>query len=157
MKQDDWGPWSGTQQQENNQNMNQQQTPPGYPPTGGSYPPGYPPPGGPYPPGYPAPGGVYPPGYRPPGQGMATASLVMGILSFVFWIAFIGLIIFAPLAIIFGVIAKKKGIPSGMATAGIVLGIVSLAFGILFWVACGAFLCAFWDEIMYEVMLEMGV
>ena len=153
MKQDDWGPWNGTQQQENKQDMNQQQTPPGYPPTGGSYPPQ----GGPYPQGYPLPGEGYPPGYRPPGQGMATASLVMGILSIVFWLFHIGYIIFAPLAIIFGAVAKRKGIPSGMATAGIVLGIVSIVLGILIWVACGAFMCAFWDEIMYEVMWELGL
>ena len=134
MKQDDWGPWNGTQQGEN-QNMNQSQ-PPGYPPAGGGYPPGYPPPGG------------YP-DYRPPANGLAIASMVLGIMSLVLWIAVWGYIIMAPLAIILGAVAKKKGNQSGMATAGIVMGIISISTGVLFWVACGAFLCAMWDDMMW--------
>lgn len=58
--------------------------------------------------------------------GMSVASLVLGI---------VGLIIFAVpcgvLAIIFAVLAKKKG-KNGMATAGLVLGIIDAAFGILY-------------------------
>ena len=138
---DDWGPWNQGQQDEN-QNTNQgmpagqnEGFPPGYPPTGGGF----------------------PPGYRPPGSGMATASMVLGILSLVFWSLLLGYIIMAPLAIIFGVIAKKQGSPSGMATAGIVMGIISIVSGILFWVACGAIICAFWDEIWYEVMYELAL
>ena len=119
MKQDDWGPWSGSKQGGNQ-----------YPPPGG----GYPPPGGGYPPGYP-PGGGY--GHRPSGGGgLAIASLVLGILSLVFIWSFIGYIIMAPLAIIFGAVSKKQGNTGGMATAGIVMGIISLALGILFWIAC---------------------
>ena len=105
------------------------------------------------PPGYPPYGGGFPPGYRQPGSGMATASMVLGILSLVFWLLYIGYIIMAPLAIIFGVVAKRQGNPSGMATAGIVMGIISIALGILFWVACGAFIWAIWDEIMWEMGL----
>ena len=122
MKQDDWGPWSGSKQGGN-------QYPPGYPPQqGGGYPPGYPP------------GGGY--GYRPPGGGgggMAVASLVLGILSlvslFFAWLP-VGFIILSSLAIIFGAVAKKQGYVGGMATAGIVMGVISLALGLLFWIAC---------------------
>ena len=145
---DDWGPWTQAQQDQNqnaNQGTQQGHPPQGHPPQqGGSYPGGYPP-------------GVFPPGYKPPGHGMATAAMVLGILSLVFWLLYIGYIVFAPLAIIFGAVAKKQGSPSGMATAGIVMGIVSVAGGILFWVVCGAFICAIWDDIWYEVMWEMGL
>ena len=135
---DDWGPRQ--QQDDERQNTNQGMQPgqnDGYPP---GYPPGWP-----------------PPGYRPPGSGMATASMVLGILSLVLWTGFIGYIIMAPLAIIFGVVAKKQGSTSGMATAGIVMGIVSIAGAILFSAVCGAFVCAVWDEIWHDVMWEMGL
>ena len=121
MKQDDWGPWNGSKQGGNQ-----------YPPPSGGYPPGG---GGGYPPGYP-PGGGYGSGYKPPGNGLAIASLVLGILSLVFWIAYLGYVVMAPLAIIFGAVAKKQGNPSGMATAGIVMGIISIAGALLFWIAC---------------------
>lgn len=56
-------------------------------------------------------------------NGMSIASMVLGI---------VGLIIFAVpcgiLAIIFAVLAKKKG-KNGMATAGLVLGIIDVAAG----------------------------
>ena len=74
-----------------------------------------------------------PPG-NPPGHGMAVTSMIMGILSLVFWCLCIGYVIFAPLGIIFAVIAKKQGSTSSMATAGLVTGIVSLVGGILYWV-----------------------
>ena len=61
-----------------------------------------------------------------PGQGMAVASLVMGIMSLIIFA-----IIAGPLGIIFGSIAKSKGNTSGMATAGIICGIC----GIIGWIA----------------------
>lgn len=65
---------------------------------------------------------------KQPGSGLATASLVLGILSLVlFMVPFITSI----LAIIFGGVAKSKGNKSGMATAGLVCGIISLVFWIL--------------------------
>ena len=91
MKQDDWGPWNSTQQGNQNPNQGMQQ-------------------GEGYPPGYPPPGGGFPPGYKPPGHGMAIASMVLGILSLVFWIGYIGYIIMAPLAIIFGLSLRNKEI-----------------------------------------------
>ena len=75
-----------------------------------------------------------PMGFKPPGHGMAIASLVMGILSLVLWCCYIGYIIFAPLGIIFAVIARRQGSISGMATAGLVTSIISIASAIIFWV-----------------------
>lgn len=85
------------------------------------------------PPGYPPPLS-YPPPYPPPpttkSNGMAIASLVLGIL----WLGGLGSL----LALIFGIIGKNQidrsgGYQSGrgMAIAGIVLGIVGLAGAIL--------------------------
>ena len=59
------------------------------------------------------------------GNGMATASLVLGL---------VGLFLFAlpcgTLAVIFSIISKKKA-KSGKATAGLVLGIIDLASWVL--------------------------
>lgn len=94
----------------------------------------YQPPYGGYPPQDPSYGGYPPPGYPPQGHrvpgtnGLAIASLVLGIL----WIYWIGSI----LALIFGYVAKgqirrtgESG--SGMATAGIVLGWIGIAVLVL--------------------------
>lgn len=58
-------------------------------------------------------------------NGMSIASMVLGI---------VGLIIFAfpcgVLAIIFAILAKKKG-KNAMATAGLVLGIIDAVFGLI--------------------------
>ena len=73
-------------------------------------------------------------GGNPPGHGMAIASLVMGILSLVFWCLCIGYLIFGPLGIVFAVVARKQGSRSGMTTAGLATSIVSIVAGILYWV-----------------------
>jgi hypothetical protein len=63
-------------------------------------------------------------------SGMAVASLVLGIVAMLtFWV-WIGGLLFAPLAIVFGVLGRKEargGTKSGegMATAGLVLGILA--------------------------------
>ena len=93
------------------------------------------PPGGGLPPG-PVAGGPpglrpYPPVAAPSTNGMAVASLVLGIL----WIYWIGSV----LALIFGYIARQQiaqaqGMQQGqgMATAGIVLGWIGVGFLVLF-------------------------
>jgi hypothetical protein len=84
---------------------------------------------------YPQQPGQYPPGAgygpAPKNNGMAIASLVLGIL----WLCSVGSI----LAVIFGYMAKKQIKESGgaeqgdgMATAGIVLGWIGIAFLILY-------------------------
>ena len=75
-----------------------------------------------------------PMGFRPPGHGMAVASMVMGILSLVFWCLCIGYVIFAPLGIIFAIVARRQGSKSGMTIAGLVTSIVSIVSGIIYWV-----------------------
>lgn len=79
--------------------------------------------------GYPPPG--YPPyGYPPRSNGMATASMVIGIIALVFtFIPFIGLIswLLAPLAIIFGIVGMSQpDLPRGQAIAGLVTGGLAL-------------------------------
>ena len=72
----------------------------------------------------------YPPVAAPSTNGMAVASLVLGIVAMLtFWV-WIGGLLFAPLAIVFGVLGRKEargGTKSGegMATAGLVLGILA--------------------------------
>ncbi|MBV9314193.1 MAG: DUF4190 domain-containing protein [Pseudonocardia sp.] len=105
-------------------------TQPGYPP-GGYGPPGYPPSGYGWP-GYP---GSYPAGYpgqswgpRGPTNGLAVASMVLGIL----WVYGLGSI----LALIFGYVARKQirergESGNGMAIAGIALGWVGVGITII--------------------------
>lgn len=59
-------------------------------------------------------------------NGIATASLVMGILSLV-----LPTMIFGLLAIIFGAVGVKKKINHGSAVAGLVCGIISFVFDII--------------------------
>ncbi len=60
------------------------------------------------------------------GNGFAIASLVCGILSFLCF----GIIL-APLAIVFGCLARSKGCNNGMSLAGIILGAAGLVFLII--------------------------
>lgn len=107
--------------------------PPGPGPDQGHPPQSYPPPGYP-PPGYPPPGypqqGYPPPGYPAarPTNGMAIASLVLGIL----WIYWIGSI----LALVFGYLARKQIAErgdggGGLAKAGIILGWIGIGVLVL--------------------------
>lgn len=86
-----------------------------------------------------------PPTGTPPGQGMATASLVLGIISLVLGVWF-GLfsfifIVLSIVGIVLAVTAKKRnaeaGYPPGVATAGLVLNIIALALAALSFIACG--------------------
>lgn len=67
-----------------------------------------------------------------PGKGFAIAAMVCGIVSF-----FCFGIVLGVLAIVFGVVAKKKGYMGAMATAGIVCGVVGLALYVVTMVFCG--------------------
>lgn len=73
-------------------------------------------------------------------NGLAIASLVLGIVSIVF--SFIGLsiplgLIVGIVGIILGVMARKKN-PCGMATAGLVLSIIGTILCALMFIACAA-------------------
>ena len=79
--------------------------------------------------------------YQPeeaPGKGMAIASLVMGIISVVFWFFGVTSIVSLVLGIV-GIIlankAKKKGNRSGMCTAGMVLSLIGTIVGALILIA----------------------
>ena len=63
-------------------------------------------------------------------KGLSIASMVLGIVSLVLFCFWYVSIPCAILAIIFGVIGKKKG-GRGMAIAGLVLGIIAIAVVVL--------------------------
>ncbi len=65
-----------------------------------------------------------------PGKGLAIASLVLGIISFLCFPAITG-----TLGIIFGGVAKSKGFKGGMATAGIVCGVIGVALWLIMLIA----------------------
>lgn len=67
------------------------------------------------------------------GKGFAIASLVLGIISL-----FVFAYICGTLAIVFAVVAKKKGSTNKMATAGLVLGIVGVASWLLMQIMCAS-------------------
>ena len=66
-----------------------------------------------------------------PGQGLAIASMVLGIVSLVAWpIASLGFaLIFGVIGLLLGVIARIQGNNGGMCIAGIVLCIIPVALG----------------------------
>lgn len=73
-------------------------------------------------------------------NGLAIASLVLGILSLLFiffgYGALLG-ILFGIAGIITGIMSRKES-SSGMATAGIVMSIIGLAFCVVAFIACVA-------------------
>ena len=80
-----------------------------------------------------------------PGKGAATGSLVLGIVSVVFWFFGIGAII----GLVTGVIglilasnAKKNGFVGGLQTAGFVLSLIGVIGSAVVFVACLACTCA---------------
>jgi len=79
---------------------------------------------------------VHHPPTEQPGQGLATASMVMGILALTV-LGFIGGI----LGLIFALVARSQGNRSGHATAGLIMSIIALVLwgiGIIACVVCFA-------------------
>lgn len=102
---------------------------------GGQVPPpyGYGSPAAPPPYGYPAPPhgyAAYPPMLIPRTNGKATASMVLALIGVVLWPASI---VLAPLAVIFGHIARREmplrgEVGNGQAVAGLIIGYLFIAF-----------------------------
>lgn len=83
---------------------------------------------------------------RPPANGLAIASLVLGILSIPASCCYGAGIIFAIIGLILGCVSKKPDSSfNGMAIAGIVCSIIGLLVGIGFWVIVGFSFTAFGD------------
>lgn len=70
-------------------------------------------------------------------KGMSIASLVLGIVSVVLFCYTYISIPCAILAIIFGILGKKKG-GKGMAKAGLILGIIAMALIVFIWILAAA-------------------
>ncbi|MCR5556402.1 MAG: hypothetical protein K6F75_02445 [Butyrivibrio sp.] len=76
-----------------------------------------------------------------PGKGAAIASMVLGIVSVVFWFFGLGAIVSVICGIVGLVLAsssKKAGFNGGVRTAGVVLSIIGLIGGGIVLVACVA-------------------
>ena len=69
-----------------------------------------------------------------PAQGLATASMIMGILGLTILGALGGI-----LGLIFALVARSQGNRSGQATAGLVMSIISLALWIIVVCSCICF------------------
>ncbi|MCR4674026.1 MAG: DUF4190 domain-containing protein [Lachnospiraceae bacterium] len=82
--------------------------------------------------------------------GFGIASLVLGIISLVFFCSCIN-VITGVLAIIFGIIqiAKGKGMGKGMAIAGIITAVISIIMCFVFWAIAGSS-AALTDSILKE-------
>jgi hypothetical protein len=109
--------------------------PPPPPPGGGSAPPPPPPPSGGYVP--PPPGGYAPAaaGYAAPRtDGLAIASLILGILSLICTIACLGVLL-GPAAAIMGFISRQRISSSGGTVGGGTLATVGLVLGIIGFIA----------------------
>lgn len=69
------------------------------------------------------------------GKGLAIAAMVLGIVGAALWCMWFLAIPCAILAVIFGIISRKKAVAAnqgtGMATAGLVLGIIGIAIWIV--------------------------
>ena len=116
--------------------MNQYPNQPGGMPPGGHMPPPWP--GGPR---------------QQPGSGLATASLVLGIISLVaalgfFWIP-VAPQVMAVIGLVMGIVSKHQGNQSGSSTAGIVLSGIALAWSLIWFFAC--FACAAWFAFPWHI------
>ena len=77
----------------------------------------------------------------PPGKGLATASLVLGIVAVALW--FFGYtslisVILGIIGIVLAVMSKKQGFDAGIRTAGLILSIIAVVGGAIFFIACVA-------------------
>lgn len=79
-------------------------------------------------------------------KGMSVAALVLGIVSLVLLCIWYVSIPSAILAIIFGILGRKKG-GKGMGTAGLVLGIISVVLMVIFYLLVLAGVATFFSII----------
>ena len=73
-----------------------------------------------------------------PGKGLAITSMILGIISVVFfWIPYVDILtlILGIAALIMGIVAGKKG-NNGMAVAGLVLGIIGTVLSLISFISC---------------------
>ncbi|MCL2855038.1 MAG: hypothetical protein FWE21_05400 [Defluviitaleaceae bacterium] len=97
---------------------------------------------------------TFPTPTKQPGDGLATASLVLGIIGFL--ISFIlGGIPFGIAGIICGMVAMGKGFRGGKLIAGLILSILGLLFSIGTIIACVACVNSpFWLDFLDEFWRE---
>ncbi|MCL2236172.1 MAG: hypothetical protein FWB98_07015 [Defluviitaleaceae bacterium] len=104
---------------------------------------------------------------KQPGDGLATASLILGIIGFVTFLVWGG-IPFGITGIILALVARGKGFKGGKLTAGLIFSIVGLVFSLGWLVACIACFAIIMEEINFndplwfdrmidEILFEMGL
>ena len=65
------------------------------------------------------------------GKGMAVTSLILGILSLALCLYWFIALPLGIVAVVLGVMARKKGVGAGMALAGIITGAIGIALGLI--------------------------
>lgn len=86
---------------------------------------------------------------QPQGKGMAIAALILGIVSVALCLYWFIAIPVGIVAIVLGVIARKRGVGAGMALAGIITGAVGAVLGLIIAIltfAGGGFLEGYCDD-----------
>jgi len=68
------------------------------------------------------------------GKGYGIASLILAIIGI-----FVGGIILGPIAIILGIMGRKRDDSKGLATAGLIIGIIVTILAIIFLIVWGAY------------------
>lgn len=86
---------------------------------------------------------------QPQGKGMAIAAMVVGIVSVALCLYWFLSIPAGIVAVVLGVIARRRGVGAGMALAGIITGAIGFVLGLvilILGVAGGSFLDGFCED-----------
>lgn len=86
---------------------------------------------------------------HPQGKGMAIASVIVGIVSVALCLYWFISVPAGIVAVVLGVLARKRGVGAGLALGGIITGAVGFVFGLVIAIlsfAGGGFLDGFCDD-----------
>lgn len=78
------------------------------------------------------------------GNGLAVASMVLGIIGLVlFWVPIMPYPL-AILAVIFGFVGLKKPVGKGFSVTGVITGLITLGLKLMFWIGVAALGASTW-------------